>query len=105
MLPGGDWLLIDPTTGVVTINAHYQILTTDGELIYVVGSGVSTVPAPSPDSFPSKYITRVSFETGSQKYYWLNDILTVGDLSFTGDHDASYKIWLVSFVHLIWEVF
>jgi hypothetical protein len=92
VLPSGDWFLVDPTTNVYTADARYQMLTTDGATIYIAASGISVNPTPG--QLPSKLYLRNLFETGSEKYYWLNDILTVGVVTLL-ENDATIQVWQV----------
>ena len=87
VLPGGgDWLLIRPD-GVRQLDVRATLQTDDGHLIYVSYWGLFDV---SPEVFqrlvrgetvaPSEYYFRITpvFETGSEKYGWLNRLVSVG---------------------------
>ncbi|HEV2055599.1 MAG TPA: DUF3237 domain-containing protein [Methylomirabilota bacterium] len=87
VLPGGgDWLLIRPD-GVRQLDVRATLRTDDGHLIYVSYRGIADI---SPAVFqrllrgeavdPAEYYFRTTpvFETGSEKYGWLNRIVTVG---------------------------
>jgi hypothetical protein len=87
VLPGGgDWLLIRPD-GARELNIRETLRTDDGHLIYMSGQGIALL---SPELLqrisrgetvdPSAYYFRTTpvFETGSEKYGWLNRIVAVG---------------------------
>ena len=86
ILPGGaDWQVIR-SDGVTDLEARYTLQTDDGALIYVVNRGLRHGPeevmaqlsAGEPVD-PSLYYFRTTplFETGSEKYEWLNGIVAV----------------------------
>lgn len=66
---GADFGLIDPKTNVFAANVRYQIRTSDGADIQVTGGG--------PQQPGGKVHIHLAFETGSDKYYYLNNIKTV----------------------------
>jgi hypothetical protein len=87
VLPGGgDWLLIRPD-GVRQLDVRVTFRTDDGHLIYVSYRGIADI---APEVFqrllrgeavdPAEYYFRITpvFETGSEKYGWLNRLVTVG---------------------------
>jgi hypothetical protein len=67
---GADWILVRPD-GVVQLDVRATIRTDDDELVYVTYRGIVD---PSRDYF----CTTPFFETGSEKYSWLNKIICVG---------------------------
>jgi hypothetical protein len=83
---GGDWLLVR-LDGAREMDARITLCTDDKEFIYMTYRGVDTG---SPDVArrlasgeivdPSEYYFRIQpfFETGSSKYGWLNQIVSVG---------------------------
>lgn len=87
VLPGGaDWQLVQ-RDGLAVIDTRYALETVDGTLIYITTRGYRHGP---PDIIaavgrgepvdPQKYYFRVNiqFETGVQKYWWLNRTLAIG---------------------------
>ena len=83
---GGDWLLIRPD-GVLEQDVRITLKTDDGALIYVRYAGmrharpeIMAKLARGETVDPSEYYFRVApvFETGAEKYSWLNNILAVG---------------------------
>ena len=87
VLPGGaDYQLIR-NDGVTELLAHYTIQTDDGVPIYVVNQGYRHGPKEIMDqiirgeSVPNDsyyFITSPKFETGSEKYDFLNKSIFVG---------------------------
>lgn len=68
---GADWGLVD-TDGVFSADTRYQLQTDDGAHIFIRTSG----PAQSDGHLH----LNMKFETGSTRYYWLNNIVAVGIL-------------------------
>ena len=87
VLPGGaDWQVIR-SDGVADLDARYTLETSDGALIYVKNHGyrhgqpeVLKKLAAGEDVDPSLYYMRTTplFETGDQRYAWLNRLICVG---------------------------
>jgi hypothetical protein len=87
VLPGGgDWILMRHD-GARELNIRETLRTDDGHLIYLSSRGINTL---SPEIVqrirrgeaiaPSEYYFRTTpvFETGSERYGWLNRIVAVG---------------------------
>jgi hypothetical protein len=68
---GGDWGLID-SSGVFRPDVRQTFRTDDGSLIQVFENGVSQIDG--------NIHVRLTFETGSAKYSWLNTVVGVGIL-------------------------
>jgi hypothetical protein len=64
---GADWGLIDPRTGIFNADTRYQLQTNDGANIFIQTAG-----SEQPDG--SSHL-RMIFETGDEKYYWMNSIV------------------------------
>ncbi|MDL4815137.1 DUF3237 domain-containing protein [Actinomadura opuntiae] len=90
VLPGGgDWALFRPG-GTMVLDVRLTLRTDDGVLIHMTYGGRFTTPpelrAEMADPAgrhrvdPSRYYFRTSpfFETGAERYAWLNDIVCVG---------------------------
>jgi len=87
ILPGGgDWLL-QCADGSLQLDVRATLKTYDGALIYMTYRGYRHGPAEVMEQLnkgnavdPSKYYFRVApfFETGAEKYTWLNRIVSVG---------------------------
>ena len=86
VLPGGaDWQIVR-ADGVAQLEAHYTLETDDGALIYVRNVGLRHGPpevlariAAGEAVDPSLYYMRTtpSFETGAERYRWLNRLVCV----------------------------
>ena len=71
---GADWGLAD-SYGTFHADTRYNLITDDGEHIFIQTNG----PGQTPDGISGTlWHLRMSFETGSDKYYWLNNIIAVG---------------------------
>jgi hypothetical protein len=87
VLPGGaDWQVIHGD-GVADLDARYTLETADGALIYVRNHGYRHGPADvlkdlssGKEVDASLYYMRTTplFETGDQRYAWLNRLICVG---------------------------
>ncbi|KAK1224116.1 hypothetical protein PQX77_012975 [Marasmius sp. AFHP31] len=74
---GADWGLAD-SFGTFHADARFNLVTDDGENLYVQVAGLGQ----SPDGVEGTlWHLHITFETGSEKYYWLNNIVAVGLLS------------------------
>ena len=86
ILPGGaDWQIVC-ADGLSQLEARYTLETDDGALIYVRNVGLRHGPADVLAKLaagepvdPSRYYMRTtpSFETGAERYRWLNRIVCV----------------------------
>ena len=83
---GADWILLRPD-GMFELDVRVTIRADDGELIYFYYRGVTNASPEireriqkGEDVDPSEYYFRTTpiFETGSEKYSWLNKIICVG---------------------------
>lgn len=102
---GGDWALFR-ADGAMTLDVRLSLRTHDGELIYMTYGGrwvtpqdlraEMTDPARHTKVDPARYYFRTNplFETGSQAYAWLNDIVCVGK-GYLVEGAVAYKIFEV----------
>ncbi len=86
VLPGGaDWQIIK-SDGITELEAKYTLETDDGALIYITNWGLRHGPKEvmeklmageyvSPDAYYFRTVPR--FETGTEKYAWLNGLIAV----------------------------
>lgn len=104
VLPGGgDWFLRRPD-GVCEIDVRNTYRTDDGQLIYIQYRGILDIPLAvvwnrimeGAEVEPSEYYSRVTpyFETGSEKYAWLNRIVAVG-IGKLEAHWVSHKVYAI----------
>lgn len=82
---GADWGLID-AKGTFSADTRYHLQTDDGAHIFIRTSG--------PAQADGRLHLRLVFETGSDKYYWLNNIVAVGILKVVGD-TALIDAWML----------
>lgn len=99
---GADWLILRPD-GAGELDVRATIRTDDGELIYTYYRGIATLSPEVMQRFqsgepvdPSEYYFRTTpiFETGSEKYGWLNRIIAVG-VGALGKNQVKYKIYRI----------
>jgi hypothetical protein len=84
---GGDWALIE-ANGTLTADVRQTFETDDGAHIQVFESGST-----QPDGTAH---VRFTFETGAEKYYWLNSIVGVGILKILPTGQLTIDAWQVS---------
>jgi len=101
VLPGavGDWLL-ERADGALQLDVRGTLETDDGALIHMTYRGIRHGPAEvlarlarGETVDPSDYYFRIApfFETGAERYAWLNRIVAVG----VGDRRAAGPIYRV----------
>jgi Protein of unknown function (DUF3237) len=97
--PGGDWILVRPD-GATVLDVRLTLETDDKQLIFMTYRGLRHGPKEVIARLnageavdPSLYYFRSTpvFETASQKYDWLNRIISVG----TGRREPSGPIYEV----------
>jgi len=81
---GGDWGLTDNPNGTLYLDVRQTFETNDGAFIQVFESGCS-----EPDGTGH---VRLTFETGSPKYFWLNTVVGVG-IIYPGPTGATIEAW------------
>lgn len=86
---GGDWALVRED-GTIVLDVRLTLRTHDGALIHMTYGGRIVTPPEHREAMddranrhlvdPSNYYIRTNplFETGSERYSWLNDIVAVG---------------------------
>jgi len=69
---GGDWELIDAnnSNGTLTIDVRQTFQLDDGAVIQVFETGATQTDGTAH--------VRLTYETGSPKYYWINSIVAIG---------------------------
>jgi hypothetical protein len=84
---GGDWLLIG-ADGVGRLDVRATLRTHDGALIYMQYHGVIDLPGLAARQAPPGgrgeygdiyFMTAPRFETGDERYAWLNAVIAVGE--------------------------
>jgi hypothetical protein len=73
--PSGDWMVERPD-GSKVLDVRLLVNTDDDQFVYVSWRGVAYTPA------NSGVVARIApvFETGAQRYAWLNNVIAVGVL-------------------------
>ena len=74
VLPGGDDWMLKRADGVIEIDLRVTLETDDGALIHMTFEGIRDDAAPAGPYFR----TLPRFETGAEKYAFLNKLLAVG---------------------------
>ena len=74
-----DWALARPD-GVVEVDVRMTLKTDDGALVYMSYDGNL-----DPERGEQPILSMMRFETGDERYAWLNRIRAVGKGSFSGD--------------------
>jgi hypothetical protein len=80
---GGDWALFRPD-GVMALDVRLTLRTDDGALVQMTYGGRWV---PDRDYFR----TTPLFETGAERYSWLNDVVCVGSGYVVGD-GVAYRV-------------
>jgi len=84
---GGDWALVDANNinGTLVQDVRQTFKTDDGAIIQVFETG-----ATQPDG--SAWV-RLTYETGSEKYYWMNSIIAIGILKLVSQSELTIDTW------------
>jgi hypothetical protein len=99
---GGDWLLSSAEYHELDVRATFE--TDDGALIYVTYRGALKIDlallgrmAGGEEVDPAQYYFRTAprFETGHEKYAWLNSLVCVG-YGVPGVGSVSYRMFAIS---------
>jgi hypothetical protein len=99
---GGDWVLVG-NDQVARLDVRATIRADDGELVFVTNTGRIDLSGGIAERLlagerlaPSDFYARSSplFETGSEKYGWLNSIVTVALNGLAPEH-VDYEIYEV----------
>lgn len=89
VLPGGDWIIRRPD-GSSVLDVRIILQTDDAQKIYMQYRGISVTPK---DGAQYWRIVPV-FETGADKYLWLNNIVAVG-VHRTLPGKVAYRIYQI----------
>jgi hypothetical protein len=105
--PGtGDWMLMRKD-GVMVVDARVVLKTDDGAIIHMSYGGRIVIPgdllsqARDPDRRhlidPAGYYFRTTpfFETGAEKYAWLNNVVSVGTGRLLQGRSVAYRVFQV----------
>jgi hypothetical protein len=100
---GADWALID-AGGAVRVDVRLVLETDDGAVIYMPYRGrmvineaigkILTEGEGATDYGDNYWVTQVQFETGDERYAWLNNVMAVGEGKLA-PNVASYRVFAV----------
>ena len=98
---GGDWLLQGPD-GATRLDVRVTFETDDGALIYVQYYGVNrsdegrsvAQPRRQSEYGDAYFMTAPRFETGDERYAWLNGLVCVGEGKRT-ETGVAYRVYAV----------
>ena len=85
--PGGDWVYARENR-TIKVDVRLQLVTDDGEHILMQYQGIGL---PQPDG-TTEIRTAPLFETGSEKYAYLNDLQAIG-IGTSAGPQVTYEIY------------
>lgn len=85
--PAGDWVHARKNR-TIHLDVRLQLVTDDGEAILMAYQGIGK---PNDDGTTSVR-TAPTFETGAEKYAWLNDVQAVG-IGTAGADSVTYEVY------------
>lgn len=109
LLPmGADWALVDARDGVLAADVRQTLETEDGEHVLVFETGATQLGAFAREAGAntttrSTACLRMAFETGSQRYYWLNSVVAVGVLRRLSPTRLTIDAWQVGACLVTWD--
>ena len=101
ILGGGEWALIGPD-GFLRVDVRLQIETHDGAFLYLQYFGLlganeivqNALATGGETSFEDQYFyTNPRFETGDERYTWLNQTFFVGQGRIAPDLGVEYRLF------------
>lgn len=102
-MPGGDWYNVS-ADGFGRPDVRVQLITDDGEVILLHYTGLveqtevfkTAAAAGSETSWNDQYMRMMmNFDTGAEKYAWLNKSLFIAEGRLTGPAEIEYAIYRV----------
>ena len=97
---GADWALVD-AAGKVRLDVRVVFEADDGAVIYITYRGrlelnekaAAALEGKGGTEYGDVYLmTQLQFETGDERYAWLNDRLAVGE-GRLGPHSVTYRVY------------
>jgi hypothetical protein len=85
-----DWQLIGPE-GTATLDVRVALRTDDGAIIFVQFYGKSPADASGGLQAPATIYVTPRFETGDERYAWLNRVQAVGKGTVHEDLSLDYE--------------
>jgi hypothetical protein len=101
ILGGGEWALIGPD-GFLRVDVRLQAETHDGAFLYIQYVGLlefsdkvqAAVASGGGTDFGDQYFfTNPRFETGDERYAWLNTTFFIGEGRLLADSGVEYRVW------------
>ena len=101
ILGGGEWALIGPD-GFLRVDVRLQAETDDGAFLYIQYTGLlelneavqgSLARGDGTDYDDQYFYTNPRFETGDERYAWLNTTFFVGEGHILPDNGVEYRVW------------
>ena len=101
LLGGGEWALIGPD-GFVRVDVRLQVKTHDGAHLYIQYSGLlemneavgSALASGGGTDYGDQYFfTNPRFETGDERYAWLNTTFFIGEGRILPGLGVEYRVW------------
>lgn len=101
LLGGGEWALIGPD-GFLRVDVRLQVETHDAAFLYIQYTGLlefnekvqAAVEMGTGTNYGDQYFyTNPRFETGDERYAWLNTTFFVGEGHLLPDAAVEYRVW------------
>lgn len=101
VLGGGEWALIGPD-GFLRVDVRAQVRTHDGAHLYVQYGGLlemspavqKAIASDTGTDYGEQYFfTNPRFETGDERYAWLNKTFFVGEGRVIPGPGVEYRVW------------
>ncbi len=101
LLGGGEWALIGPD-GFVRIDVRLQVQTHDGAHLYIQYTGLlelneavrGALASGAGTDFGKQYFfTNPRFETGDERYAWVNTTFFIGEGRLLPGRGVEYRVW------------
>jgi hypothetical protein len=103
-MPGSDWMAESPD-GFSRPDVRVALQTDDGEMILMHYTGlverteafIAAADQDRPSGWDDQYMRfAVTFDTGADRYSWLNERLFIARGHILGTHELEYEIYRVS---------
>jgi len=103
-MPGGDWMTVS-SDRFARPDVRVQLETDDGALILLHYTGLvertdaflAAAEANRPTDWPDQYMRfAMTFDTGAERYSWLNESLFLAEGHILGTNELEYRIYRVT---------
>jgi hypothetical protein len=101
ILSGGEWALV-PSDNFVRVDVRFQAETDDGAFLYAQYFGLlertqAVINARSTgkgtDFDDQQFYTNPRFETGDERYAWMNNTFFIGEGRMMPNAGVQYRVW------------